>query len=108
MALKQFLVANNIKSVQLVSQRLSVESNFFFLQLAFALSVIRSFCAPAASDTKTFYQLLELLKKQFGKTFYKSLSCQTLNDARQRESNTVEKFNALLWELAIDSTTETV
>jgi hypothetical protein len=103
LALKQFLAANNIKSPGTGAtdpdRRVPILLSSIGLR---SLSVIRSLCAPAAPDSKTFDQLLELLKKHFGKTPSKSLARQKFNEARQRDSETVEQFDARLRELAID------
>lgn len=67
-----------------------------------SLAIIRNLCALAAPNTKTFDQLLDLLRKHFGKAPSKSQARQEFNKGRQRDSETVEKYDARLRELGID------
>lgn len=103
MAPKQCLSANSIKAPAANSQdpdrRVPILLSKIGLQ---SLAVIRSLCAPAAPDTKTFDKLLELLKKHFIKAPSKSLARQRFNEPRQWDSETVEQFDVCLRELAID------
>lgn len=65
-------------------------------------SIIRSLCAPAALDTKTFDELLEVHKKHVGRAPLRPLDRQKFIKASQRDSQMVERFNSRFLEWAID------
>ena len=51
-----------------------------------ALGIIRSLCAPADPGTKTYTELLTLLRLLYTKTPSKALARQKLTEARQSET----------------------
>ena len=67
-----------------------------------ALEIIRSLCAPDDPSTKTYDQLLELLRRHYTKAPTKSLARQTLAATKQNEDESVDEFVARLRHLAID------
>ena len=105
MAIKQFLLANSIAAPTGTNpdRRKAILLSSIGIR---SLGVIRSLCAPDDPDTKTFDQLLELLKKH-GKPPTKSIARQKLAEAKQAESESIDDFIVRLRELSIDCHYET-
>ena len=67
-----------------------------------ALDIIRSLCATNESNTISYDEIFELLRRHYTKAPTKSLACQKLAAVQQNEIESIEKFVARLRYLAID------
>lgn len=67
-----------------------------------ALEIIRSLCAPDDPSTKSYDEIIELLRRHYTKAPTKSLARQKLASAKQKEEESVDEFVARLRYLAID------
>jgi hypothetical protein len=66
-----------------------------------ALGIIRSLCAPADPGTKSYADLLSLLRRHYTRTPSKALARQKLTEARQSETESIDEFMARLRELSL-------
>ena len=67
-----------------------------------ALDIIRSLFAPDEPNTKSYDEIIELLRRHYTKAPTKSLACQKLAAVKQNEDESIDKFVARLRHLAID------
>lgn len=96
-ALKQFLVAKNIKDPDANSTDADLHVLIFFCSIDFVSFKLFGACVRLwLRLQKTFDELFELLKKNFGKATFKCLARKKFNEARPHDSETVEQFKSLL------------
>ena len=67
-----------------------------------ALDIIRSLCARDEPNTKSYDEIIELLRRHYTKTPTTSLARQKLAAVKQSENESIDEFVARLRHLAID------
>ena len=67
-----------------------------------ALDIIRSLCAPDEPNTKSYDEIIKLLRRHYTKAPTKSLARQKLAAVKQNKEESIDEFVARLRHLAID------